>query len=378
MHSGVDTWRYLMMNASGLVFPATAGLLLFGWRSLGVLLPTMGTAAIAAIAWRRIGTRGAQLEMPLVLWLSGLLALMLPAHLFGGKDPATGLALWPIPPTAGVLLVIILWMTLGLGAGKVHPVVLTYILLALMFGTMLIPHESLQKGRIFWGDLLDAGAVRGTIVQPWFAAEKMPDHDATRTDPASQTLREFTSGARLAERARVSMDVLLRDWMPPLEDLLVGGHPSPIGLASGIAVIIGGLFLLYRGAIDARVPLIMMVTTGATILMLPVPLVVPGSDMAWRVLSFQGPEVGWELRVTLVSYELLAGPLLFTAFFLAASPLVRPIARRARVIYAILLGIVTGIMQIYVSVAMGAYLAVLMVGILSPAIDRFFKPRTLV
>ena len=70
-------------------------------------------------------------------------------------------------------------------------------------------------------------------------------------------------------------------------------------------------------------------------LVLPVPVVVKENEIVWRWAAAHAPDVGWPIGLTLVSYEVMAGPLLFMAFFLATSPAVRPIARRARVVYAV-------------------------------------------
>lgn len=378
MHSEVSTARYLIVHITGAVFPATAGLLLFGWRAMGTVAVVMGFAWMAFLAWRRIGSRGAQLDSTQVSWLAGLLALTLPAHLFRADQPGADWAVWPVLGVAGILLVMVMWFLAAAGAGRVHPVVVTHLLLTIAFGQLLIPQHALQWGSVFWGDVLNAAEVKGTIIRPWSQVEPIETHDAINTVPASVRLREFTSGRRLADRAQVSLDSLLRGWMPPLEDLLTGGQPAPIGLGSAICVIVGGLYLLYRGAIDARVPIAMLLTAVIAMLLLPIPVVTADRGLEWWWLAGRSPDVGWPLHVTLVNYELLAGPLLFTAFFLASAPMVRPVARRARVIYAIFLGLLAAVFQLYVSVMIGAYLAVLVGGLFGPSIDRMFKPRTLV
>jgi electron transport complex protein RnfD len=84
------------------------------------------------------------------------------------------------------------------------------------------------------------------------------------------------------------------------------------------------------------------------------------------------------VAITFVNYELMAGPLLFMAFFLATSSSIRPMAGRARVLYALLIGIAAAALQLYVSVQIGAYVALLLVSLLTPLLDRVFRPRTLV
>ena len=85
-----------------------------------------------------------------------------------------------------------------------------------------------------------------------------------------------------------SLETLLRDGMPPLEDLIVGGHPGPIGISCQIAVIIGGLFMLYRGVIDHRIPLLIILSMYVAILVLPVPIEIEISGQRWSVNG-----IGW-------------------------------------------------------------------------------------
>jgi Na+-translocating ferredoxin:NAD+ oxidoreductase RnfD subunit len=48
------------------------------------------------------------------------------------------------------------------------------------------------------------------------------------------------------------------------------------------------------------------------------------------------------------------------------------------VVYAIIIGMLTAFFQLYVSVAVGAYVALLLASILTPTFDKLFRPRTLV
>jgi hypothetical protein len=53
-------------------------------------------------------------------------------------------------------------------------------------------------------------------------------------------------------------------------------------------------------------------------------------------------------------------------------------ARRARAIYAILTGILAAAFQLYIAVSIGPYLALLATSLLTPTLDKVFRPRTLV
>ncbi|HTL29752.1 MAG TPA: RnfABCDGE type electron transport complex subunit D [Tepidisphaeraceae bacterium] len=381
-HSGMSIGRFVGMHVMGAIFPVTAGLMLYGWRALATMAIVCASSGVATFIWRHIGARGPQLRYSHALWLSVLLSLMLPphlvtdAHLFDQRYIAT----WPILPAAGFALVILTWTLGGLGSGRVHPVVITYLLLCALFGNLIVPHVTLQRHELFVGDVLKAGPPNVYLEQqqPWISAQPITGQDAVRVDPASQRLIFFTTGNELPERAWLSLESLLRDRMPPLEDLIIGGHPGPIGTSSGIAIIIGGLFLLYRGLIDYRIPLLIFAAAFICLLILPIPVVITENAKEWRWIAMRETGVGWPLAVTFANYEIMASPLLFMAFFLATAAAVRPMTRRARTIFALLVGALSAICQLYASVSFGPYLALLFVSLLTPTFDKWFHPRTLV
>jgi electron transport complex protein RnfD len=213
--------------------------------------------------------------------------------------------------------------------------------------------------------------------------------DALLLEPAAARLFAYTSGQKRPGRSWASLESLLRDEMPPLEDLIIGGQPGPIGATCAVAIIIGGLFLLYRGVIDFRVPVSIFVGAFVALLTLPIPIRITdnGPDFRWfafrshSVLSAAGPryeQVGWAKAITFANYEIMVGPMLLMIFFIATAPALRPMARRARVLYGLLVGVLAASMQLYVSISYGPYLALLIISLVTPACDRFFKPHPLV
>jgi len=48
------------------------------------------------------------------------------------------------------------------------------------------------------------------------------------------------------------------------------------------------------------------------------------------------------------------------------------------VVYALIIGSLAAVFQLYVSVAIGPYLALLAASLLTPTFDKWFRPRTLV
>lgn len=364
------------------LFPLAAGMLLFGWRALFsvaiLLLSTFG----AAVIWRQIGWRGRMIRYSHCLWMGLLLCLMLPPHLLSSAPrnaPAYG-PLWPILPAAGILLVILIWLLGGVGSGRFHPAVVAYLLLFVLFHEQLVPHYVLRRDHIFTGDLLSKTSAEptGAMQPPWIDRVDSLAGEAWQADPASQVLIEYTTPRQSASNSDSSLKSLIRDELPPLEDLVIAGHPGPIGSASACAVILGGLFLLYRGLIDFRIPLLATLTALVAILVLPIPVLHLGGDAQWRWLALRGHSPGWQTALTFANYELLASPLLLTVFFLATAPVARPMTKRGRAVYAIIVGFLAAAAQLYLSVAAGPYFALIPAAMLTPLLDRMFRPRHLV
>lgn len=372
------------MHVQAAAFLVAAGALLYGWRALATVGAVVLSTWAGAQVWRHIGWRGRQLNVPRCLWMALLLSLMLPPHWLAQPADAglPHLATWPLIPASGLLLAALAWVLGPLGSGRVHPVLATYLVLVILFEPLLMCHWVLRLDHVFFGDLFNAQNVDTSLprTQPWVFGHQFTD---TRTDAlyvpesAAGRLTLYTSGTERPERFSVSLQMVLRDRMPPLEDLILGGEPGPIGLSSAVAVIMGGLFLLYRGLIDYRIPLLAVATAICAFLIFPVPVII--TDTAeWRWVALRAPYLGWPAAVTLANYELMASPLMFVVFFLATSPQSRPMNRRARAAYAILLGLLAALAQMYGSVSFGPYVALLLASLMSPVLDRWLQHRTLV
>jgi Na+-translocating ferredoxin:NAD+ oxidoreductase RnfD subunit len=391
IHSGATVERYVTEHFRGAVFPMAAGLLLYGWRALVVMAVVMASAAGATLVLRQVGRRGRDLSVPHAVWLALLLSLALPAHLGTLRGlPWHGAAFWLLP-AAGLVLGLVLWATRGAAGGALHPVVVTYLLLAAGFDAMLVPQQVLRPDRLFLGDVLDlpdpgppgapaSSGGSGAAAGAWWLRRgtDAPADDARRARPASESLLRYTAGGEVPERGALLLQGMLRDRVPPLEDLVVAGNPGPIGASSVIFVIVGGLFLLYRGVIDARIPLLIVLVAFAALLVLPVPVSVTPNGPQWAWLAFRDPSVGWAVAITFANYELAASPVAFMACFLATYPPVRPITRRGRTVFAVVAGVLTAALQLYVSVSWGPYAALLCAGLFTPVADRWFQPRPLV
>jgi Na+-translocating ferredoxin:NAD+ oxidoreductase RnfD subunit len=382
VHGGASVERYYAEHFRGAVFPLAAGLLLYGWRALVVIVAVVLSTAATTLVLRQVGRRGRDLSVPHAAWLAILFALMLPAHLGTLRGLPYPQAPFWLLPAAGMLLALVLWATRGLAGGALHPVVVTYLLLIPGFEPMLSPQHVLQRDHLFVGDVLHAApapaaAGGGGAEAWWFRHSPGPPHAAVRLRPASESLLSYTWGGEVPERGALLLQGMLRDRVAPLEDLVVAGNPGPIGSSSVIFVIVGGLFLLYRGVIDYRIPLLIVLVAFVALLVVPVPVSITEQGPRWSWLAFKDASVGWAVAITFANYELAASPAVFMACFLATYPPVRPMTRRGRTLFAVVIGVLMAALQLYVSVSWGPYVALLCAGLVTPLADRWFQPRPL-
>jgi Na+-translocating ferredoxin:NAD+ oxidoreductase subunit D len=372
------------MQAPAACLPIAAAALFYGWAALATVTAMLASTLIALAIWSRIGRRGRQLNLPQCLWMSLLLALALPAQLIGKA--------WPILPAAAILLVMVQWLVNTIGSGRVHPVALTYLLLFIFFEPLLTPHLILKRDHPFFGNLFSSRAVAEGAssaeaepslnpTTPWIyqtSAIPSPNDALDNPHPAGEILTAYTSGRQQPERFSLSAQMVLRDQLPPLENLVIGGEPGPIGASSAVILIVGGLFLICQGLIDYRVPLFAVAAAMLAFLILPIPVIINETGPRWHWLALRHSYLGVAAGVTLADYELFASPLLLVAFFMATSVRSRPMSGRGCIVFGLILGLGSAAAQLYGSAVAGPYVALLLASLLSRWLDRLFPPRTLV
>ena len=321
LHSGICVPMFLSLQITATLFPLAAGIAIYGWRALGttgvVVTSAMGSMAVL----RLVGWRGRQVRMWHCLWLSLIVSLMLPAHLLT-TVPLGGQIVWPILPAAGMTLALLSWLLGGLGTQRVPPSVVTILLLFVLFHDFLTPRYVLRVDRLFAGDLLNSDPTPEELSDqnPWYSRTPPTGFDSLFREPVGDKLLAYTSSQQRPERASLTVQMLIRDQMPPLENLIVGGNSNVIGCASAVAIIAGGLFLLFQGMIDFRIPLLGVLSATAALLAFPIPVYITEAGAQWRWFAFRAHYLGWGTAITFVNYEILASPLLFTLIYLATAP----------------------------------------------------------
>ncbi|KNZ42142.1 RnfABCDGE type electron transport complex subunit D [Acetobacterium bakii] len=136
--------------------------------------------------------------------------------------------------------------------------------------------------------------------------------------------------------------------MPSTFDLFTGLNITGcIGEISALALLLGGLYLIYKGIISWRIPFIYIATVGIFALLL-------GQDPLVHIAS---------------------GGLMLGAFFMATDYASSPITVKGQIAYAIGCGLITMIIRQYGGYPEGVSYSILLMNVATPLIERFTKER---
>lgn len=137
-----------------------------------------------------------------------------------------------------------------------------------------------------------------------------------------------------------------------LLDLFLGKIPGTIGEISTLMLLLGALYLVAKKVIDLRIPLIYILT------------------FVIFIMIFSGKSTS----VNYILGEVFAGGLVFGAFYMATDYVTTPITSLGKVIYAMLLGILTGIFRIWGKSGESVSYVILICNLLVPLIESFTIP----
>ena len=135
--------------------------------------------------------------------------------------------------------------------------------------------------------------------------------------------------------------------------MLLGTTAGTIGETSVIAILIGAIFLIMMGVIDLRIPASYIISFAAFIL----------------IFGGHGFDVNY------LTAQLCGGGLVLGAFFMATDYVTSPITPAGRIVFGILLGILTGLFRIFGANAEGVSFAIILGNLLVPIIEKFTIPR---
>jgi len=146
----------------------------------------------------------------------------------------------------------------------------------------------------------------------------------------------------------------LQEGLPTYMDYLIGQMGGSMGEISAIALILGGLFMIWKKIITWEIPVSILVTV----------FVFSG------VLWFIDPQYNAD-----PAFHLLTGGLMLGAIYMATDMVSSPMTRGGQLLYGFGIGLLTILIRIWGAYPEGVSFAILLMNAAVPLINRGFKPR---
>ena len=138
-----------------------------------------------------------------------------------------------------------------------------------------------------------------------------------------------------------------------LLDMLFGYIPGTIGEISTICLLLGAIYLVVKRIIDLRIPLVYIF-----------------SFVVFIMIFGQGKTTNFNY----ILGEVLGGGLIFGAFYMATDYVTAPITPLGKILYGILLGVLTGVFRLFGKSAENVSYVILISNLLVPLIESFTIP----
>lgn len=139
--------------------------------------------------------------------------------------------------------------------------------------------------------------------------------------------------------------------LPSMVSALMGNVGGCIGETSAILILIGGLYLVYRGVINIKVPLMFI-----------------GSAFVFGFLFY-----GFD--VTTAFYQVAVGGIMLGAFFMATDYASTPSTLKGHLIFAFGCGLITMVIRKFGGYPEGVSYSILLMNVVTPLIDKYVQPK---
>jgi electron transport complex protein RnfD len=139
----------------------------------------------------------------------------------------------------------------------------------------------------------------------------------------------------------------------PINDLLLGTTMGSLGETSALLILIGGLYLAWRGHLNWHIPLSILTTVFAV------------SGLFYLLGVSQFPPL----------FMLFSGGIMLGAFYMATDMVTSPVSNKGCWIFGFGIGALTVIIRIWGGLPEGVMYSILLMNSLVPFIDRISQPR---
>lgn len=151
-------------------------------------------------------------------------------------------------------------------------------------------------------------------------------------------------------------DALGQGTLTSLHDLFWGNVGGCLGETSALALLIGGVYLLFRRTIDWRIPLGLTLSLSAF------------TGVFWLISPAQHANP---------LFHFLAGGFLLGGLFMATDMVTSPVTPKATWIYALGAGLIIGIIRLFSGYPEGVMYGILFMNTFVPLLNHYVRPRIL-
>ena len=140
-------------------------------------------------------------------------------------------------------------------------------------------------------------------------------------------------------------------------NMLSGVMPGSFGEISALALLCGGLYMIWRKVITWHIPVAVLCSMAA---------------FAFVVAAFSG---GGAMLYELPAFHLLAGGAMLGAIFMATDYVTSPMTKKGMLIYGVGIGVITMIIRQWGAYPEGMSFAILLMNAVTPLINKYVKPK---
>jgi Na+-translocating ferredoxin:NAD+ oxidoreductase subunit D len=341
LHKAGETIPRAMLDVLIALVPALAvAVVVFGMNVIYIVTVSLLTAALSEVLMRKLMRRDVTLSDMSALVTGLLFAFLLP--------PTT--PLWVVAIGSFIAVALAKELFGGLGKNVFNPALLARVIL--MF-TPLSIYTAKYVEPFFWKQVGFFTPVTTNVIDRAAGSVAYQTLGGVRLDAVNAaTPLSLLQAGRLADTVSGATPVgatwFTSGGRPSFLSLFLGFKSGSIGEVSVLALMLGGLYLIWRGTINWRIP--------AGIL---------GGLTLFNLVAWRSP-----------LYQLLGGALFLGAFFMATDWVTSPMTNRGKWVYAVGIGTTVAIIRVAGVHAEGVALAILLWNPLTLAIDRWLaRPR---
>jgi electron transport complex protein RnfD len=189
-----------------------------------------------------------------------------------------------------------------------------------------------------------------TLIGRAFLAATFPVYLTTGVAPFAWRGLETVSGASPLALAK------FQHQLTPYWNLLLGNISGSVGETSALLLLLGGLFLAWRGVLNWRIPVSYL---GSVAIF---------SGIFWLIDPSKYPDP---------LFHLLAGGLMLGAWFMATDLVTSPLTKKGMLIFGAGAGILVVIIRLFSGLPEGVMYSILFMNAFVPLINRYTRPRIL-